>query len=169
MKARRACYRLVWAAVLGGGLAAAAPALAQQAVILVRHAEKVDESEDPLLSAAGTARAQALAKHLASAGVRAIFVTQYKRTGLTAQPLATKLNLKPTVIHSDSTQELVNRIRRDHANDVVLVVGHSNSVPRAIKLLGHPEPIEIGHDEYDRLFVVVPRSAGPPVVLRLRY
>ena len=62
-----------------------------------------------------------------------------------------------------------DRIRRRHANDVVLVVGHSNSVPQAIKLLGHPDPIEIGHDEYDSLFVVVPRGAGPPMVLRLRY
>lgn len=69
------------------GLAAAAPAAGQQAVLLVRHAEKVDES-------AGSARAQALARSLASTGIEAIFVTQYKRTGLTAEPLAARLGLK---------------------------------------------------------------------------
>ena len=69
-------------------VAAAVPAQAQKAVFLVRHAEKVDESEDPLLSAAGKARARALARSLRTAGVKAIYVTQYKRTGLTAAPLA---------------------------------------------------------------------------------
>lgn len=160
---------LPWALAAATGLAAAAPALAQQAVFLVRHAEKVDESDDPLLSHAGTARAQALARHLASAGVKAIFVTQYKRTGLTAAPLAAKLGLMPVKLPSDASQELAERIRKDHANDVVLVVGHSNSVPRALKLLGHPEPVEIASNEYDTLFVLVPKAAGPPALLRLKY
>ena len=47
-----------------GPPAAAAPAQAQKAVFLVRHAEKVDESEDALLSAAGEARGRALARSL---------------------------------------------------------------------------------------------------------
>ena len=55
-------------ALLAG--AAAPPASAQTAVFVVRHAEKVDESEDPLLSAKGKARAQALARHLKSAGIK---------------------------------------------------------------------------------------------------
>ena len=60
------------------------PALAQKAIIVVRHAEKVDESADPLLSAVGTARAEALAKALASLEVKGVYVTQYQRTELTA-------------------------------------------------------------------------------------
>lgn len=153
-------------------IAWAVPALsasAQEAVFLVRHAEKLDDSEDPPLSRAGSDRAAALARHLASAGVKAIYVTQYKRTALTAGPLAAHLGLRPVVIHSDSVPELVDRIRKEHANDVVLVVGHSGSVPRVIKRLGHPQPIEIGHDEYDSLFVVVPRGDASPLLLRLRY
>jgi 2,3-bisphosphoglycerate-dependent phosphoglycerate mutase len=150
-------------------LASAAPARAQKAVFLVRHAEKVDESDDPLLSAAGKARARALARHLRTAGVKAIYVTQYKRTGLTATPLATAAGLKPIVIHSDARQEVVDRIRKDNPNDVVLIVGHSDSVPELLRLLGHPEPVTIGHAEYDNLFVAIPDKAGPPTVLRLRY
>jgi 2,3-bisphosphoglycerate-dependent phosphoglycerate mutase len=150
-------------------LAAAAPARAQKAVFLVRHAEKVDESDDPLLSAAGKARARALARHLRTAGVKAIYVTQYKRTGLTAAPLAAATGLKPIVVHSDARQELVDRIRKDNPNDVVVVVGHSDSVPEVLGLLGHPEPVTIGHAEYDNLFVAIPNKGGPPTVLRLRY
>ena len=150
-------------------LAATAPARAQKAVLLVRHAEKVDESDDPLLSAAGKARARALARHLRTAGVKAIYVTQYKRTGLTAAPLAASAGLEPIVIRSDARQELVDRIRKDHPNDVVLVVGHSDSVPEVLRLLGHPEPVTIGAAEYDNLFVAIPNKGGPPTVLRLRY
>ena len=150
-------------------LAVAAPARAQKALLVVRHAEKVDESDDPLLSAAGKARARALARHLRTAGVKAIYVTQYKRTGLTAAPLAAAAGPKPIVIHSDARRELVDRIRDDNPNDVVLVVGHSDSVPELLRLLGHPEAVTIGSAEYDNLFVAIPNKGGPPTVLRLRY
>lgn len=150
-------------------LAAAAPARAQKAVVLVRHAEKVDESDDPLLSAAGKARARALARHLRTAGVTAIYVTQYKRTGLTAAPFAAAAGLKPTALPSNARQELVDRIRKDNPTDVVLVVGHSDSVPELLRLLGHPEPVTIGPAEYDNLFVLIPNKGGAPTVLRLRY
>jgi broad specificity phosphatase PhoE len=158
----------VWAAAVAV-LAAAAPVRAQKAVFLVRHAEKVDESDDPLLSAAGKARARALARHLRTAGVKAIYVTQYKRTGLTAAPLAAAAGLKPIIVHSDARQELVDRIRKDNPDDVVLVVGHSDSVPEVLGLLGHPEPVTIAHAEYDNLVVAIPNKGGPPTVLRLRY
>ncbi len=150
-------------------LTLAAPAFAQKAIMVVRHAEKVDESADPLLSPPGTARAQALSRILRSLDVKGIYVTQYQRTALTAAPLAAALNLKPTEIPSDATPELVARMKKEHPNDVVLAVGHSNSVPRLLTLLGGAESVEIGPNEYDNLFVVVPAATGPPTILRLRY
>lgn len=150
-------------------LATAIPARAQKAVLLVRHAEKVDESRDPPLSAAGKARALALARHLRTAGVKAIYVTQYQRTALTAAPLAAAAGLRPIVLPADERQQLVDRIRKENANDVVLVVGHTDTVPEVLRLMGHPEPVTIPGLEHDSLFVAVPREGGPPSVLRLRY
>jgi broad specificity phosphatase PhoE len=146
---------------------ASVPASAQKAVLLVRHAEKVDESKDPPLSAAGKARARALARYLRSAGVTAIYVTQYQRTALTAAPLAAAASVKPVVIHADERQPLVDRIRKEKG--VVLVVGHSDTVPAILRLLGHPEAVTIAHPEHDNLFVVIPHASGPPSVVRLRY
>ena len=161
----------VAAAVLIAFLAiAAAPAVsAQTAVLVVRHAEKVDESKDPLLSAKGKARAEALARHLQSAGVKAIYVTEYQRTVLTAAPLATALGLAPIVVRAAEAATLMDKIRKDNPADVVLVVGHSNTLPDILKRLGHPDPVEIGDDEYDSLFVAVPRAGGAPAVLRLKF
>jgi broad specificity phosphatase PhoE len=171
MRQRGALSRIVIAALLAGASLAATPAVAsaQKAVILVRHAEKVDDSEDPLLSPAGVARAAALARQLGRAGISQIFVTQFQRTQLTAAPLAAALKLTPVVVTANTTAPLVDRIRRDHANDVVLVVGHSNTVPALIKQFGHPELLTIADDEYDALFVLVPRGQGPPSLIRLRF
>jgi phosphohistidine phosphatase SixA len=148
-------------------LGASVPATAQKAVLLVRHAEKVDESKDPPLSAAGKARARSLARHLRTAGVTAIFVTQYKRTASTAAPLAAVASVKAVVIDADDRQALVDRIRKEKG--VVLVVGHSDTVPEILRLMGHPEPVTIARTEYDSLFVLVPQPTGPPAVVRLRY
>lgn len=149
--------------------AAAPPADAQQAVFLVRHAEKADDSDDPPLSNKGRLRAESLASLLSNAGVRAICVTQYRRTGLTAAPLASRLGVAPASLHSDAIDELVERLRTRHASDVVLYVGHSGSIPRILKAYGHAAPVEIGHDEYDGLWVLVPRPGQPPSVVRLKF
>lgn len=147
----------------------AASALAQKAVVVVRHAEKADQSTDPVLSAEGTARAEALAKALAALDVKAVYVTQYQRTALTAAPLMKAAGLKPIQVHSDATAELVERMKKEHPAEVVLTVGHSNSVPRILKLLGASENIQLGDNDYDNLFIVVPAASGPPTLIRLRF
>ena len=149
--------------------AMAAPVFAQKAIVVVRHAEKADQSTDPVLSAQGTARAEALAKTLASMNVKAVYVTQYQRTALTAAPLLKAAGLKPIQVHSDASAELVERMKKEHPEGVVLTVGHSNSVPRILKLLGAAETIELGDNDYDDLFIVVPGASGPPALLRLKY
>jgi len=163
-------HRLALAAAAALAVTAmAAPAFAQKAIVVVRHAEKADQSTDPVLSAEGVARAEALAKALAGMDVKAVYVTQYQRTALTAAPLAKAAGLKPIQVHSDATPELVERMKKEHPNDVVLTVGHSNSVPRILKLLGAAETIQLGDSDYDNLFIVVPAASGPPTLLRLKY
>jgi hypothetical protein len=49
----------------------------------------------------------------------------------------------------------------------VLVVGHSNTLPEILKGLGVTEPVTIGEDEFDSLFVVT--RGSPPAFVRLRY
>jgi len=146
-----------------------APAFAQKAIVVVRHAEKADQSTDPVLSAEGTARAEALAKTLAGLEVKAVYVTQYQRTALTAAPLMKAAGLQPIQVHSDASAELVERMKKEHPKEVVLTVGHSNSVPRILKLLGATENIQLGDNDYDNLFIVVPAASGPPTLLRLKY
>ena len=156
-------------------LALPSVAHAQKLVLLVRHAERADggvpastpmtSPADPPLSAAGEARAARLATMLADAGITAIYTTEFKRTQDTAKPLAAKLNVSATVSASTDAAALVAKIKADHPRDVVLIVGHSNTVPALIKAFGGPD-VKIGDQEYDNLFVVVPETGA---MTRIRY
>jgi phosphohistidine phosphatase SixA len=149
-------------------LAWAGSAAAQQALFVVRHAEKVDQSKDPHLSEAGQARARALAALLAQSGAAAVYATEYQRTSETAKPLADRLGLPIQHVPATDTPRLVEQLKARHAQDIVVVVGHSNTVPEILKLYG-VSISPIADDDFGNVFVVVPRPGGPALVLRLRY
>lgn len=149
-----------------------AVASAQQTIFVIRHAERADDGNaamtdkpaDPGLSKAGEARAAKLATMLADAGIKAIYVTEFKRTQETAKPLAAKLGIKEDVVSSRETAALVAKIRNEHAKDVVLIVGHSNTVPDIVKAFTG-KVVTLGDGEYNAMFVLTP-SAGTVALLR---
>ena len=151
----------------------AAMANAQQVVILVRHAEfqgaAPAEPKTFVLSEVGEARAKLLASILKDSGVSAIYVTDFVRTSKTAEPLARELNKELTVLPKGDPGELVERLRKNHGGQTVLLVGHVDTLPAQLKALGHPVDIKIELQEYSNIFVVIPKSDGAPGFLRLRY
>jgi phosphohistidine phosphatase SixA len=136
-------------------------------VILVRHAEKAAApAGDPALSDAGKARAAALVSTLAGAGVTAIITTEFTRTRETAAPLAARIGVTPQVVaargmagaaHVAATLTAI----RSHTRGVVLVVGHSNTVPAIIAALGAARMRDLCESDYDNLFVVHRGGASP--------
>ena len=148
----------------------AVPALAeaQKAIVLVRHAEKVDDSKDAELSDQGRARSAALARALRDAGITVIYSSDFRRTRNTAQPLADALKLQTTVMSAEPA-DVIAAIRRHGDNDVVLVVGHSNTIPDILEGLGCADHVSIGDPDYDNLFIVMPRPSGRPLLMRLHY
>ena len=150
-------------------------------VFLIRHAERADEPrQDPPLTDAGVARSQALARLLSNAGVKAIFTSQFTRTKQTAEPLATKLGLtvtpftlklnpsNPRQIAEESTAEVTNKIL-ERSGQSVLVVGHSNSIPDVIKMLGGDTVPTIDERKFDDLFIVTVYAKGKAKVVQLKY
>jgi broad specificity phosphatase PhoE len=161
--------------VLSPGLA-----FAQQSLLIVRHAERETGQGDDGLSQAGRQRAARLAAMLANAGVTHIFVSDRRRTLETAEPLARARGVKPIVIPmpaEDGKRDPADRqvrstlvaSRKLPPAAVVLVVGHSNTVPIFLRRLGYPTQVTIGDTEFDNLFVVTPRPTRPPAVVRIRY
>jgi broad specificity phosphatase PhoE len=141
-------------------------------VILVRHAEKAAApADDPPLTKAGEARAKALATIARDAGVTAIITTQFARTRATARPAADALHITPEVVSAGGAQHVqdVARAIGSHTGGVVLVVGHSNTIPAIIAALGAPQPPPICDSEYDDLYVVTIPANGSAHVIRARY
>lgn len=151
------------------GLTLAGTASAQALVYLVRHGEKLDDSRDSVLSAAGQARAERLAQMLADAGIDAIFTSEYQRTQQLAAPLAQRLGLKPQVLPARDMAALLEQLRGLGPSQRALIVGHSNTVPALLKALGHEALVTIAEHEFDNLFVLMPRPAQAPLVTRLHY
>jgi broad specificity phosphatase PhoE len=173
MPHRRACIVTVVKPALVAILAAvallvvAASAPGQEAIYVVRHAERADQSADPPLSAEGVGRAYRLRDLLKDAGVNRIFTSELRRTIETAAPLAAAAHVTPQV--GGDPESLAARIAASGPGDRVLVVGHSNTVPALLRVLGVDAAITIGDSDYDNLFIVVPRREGRPVLLRLKY
>jgi len=167
-------HRIVKAAVLALVLSTsiAAQAPGRPTIFLVRHAERADisgpMSADPDLSDAGRRRAESLAAMLKDAGVKMIFVTEFKRTQQTAAPLAQQAGLTPATISADRTADLVAKIKSATGPGNILVVGHSNTVPEVIKSLGIDSPVTIGDSDFDNLFIVTQNGSTKRFV-RLHY
>jgi len=138
-------------------------------VYLLRHAEKTEATmtRDVPLSEAGHARADAVAKLLASAGVTAIHSTAYQRTQQTAAPLAAAYGLDVKPYDPGTLGDFAETLRT--AAGVHVVVGHSNTTPYLAEALGAGEAPPIPEDEYDRLYHIVLRDgqAIQTTVLRI--
>jgi broad specificity phosphatase PhoE len=134
-------------------------------LFLIRHAERADESDDTLLSPAGEARAQSLARLLKDAGITAIYTSQYRRSVDTAAPLAAALRLRPRVLPAEDTAGLARALRHERA---ALVVSHSHLLPGLLQALGAPA-ITLARGEYDNLFLLISDGAAPPRLVRLHF
>jgi phosphohistidine phosphatase SixA len=175
-------------------LRAVAPAAAEETLLLiVRHAEKQDVAGNPDLTARGLERAEALAEFAAEYPVGGVYSTDLCRTAQTAQPTAARFGMPIAVQISGSSAagldacdppitssailldpavsseaDLLSWILDQHAGQTVVIVGHSNTVPRMLGRLGLG-PIEMTDDEYDRLFMVTYDSESGARMVETRY
>ena len=121
-------------------------------LVLVRHADRV--ATETNLSAAGLARAQELVHVGAKADIRGVYQSDTDRSRQTAAPLASSLSITPVEIPANDVTALVNHILANHRGHTVLVVGHSNTVPQIISMVGGPLLPDLADNEFDNLFVV---------------
>lgn len=127
-------------------------------VYLVRHAEK-QKGEDPSLTNAGHLRADALASELSGAGLDYIHSSYYARTRETAAPIAALTGLPIALYDAGNLEAIAAEILLTQGTH--LVVGHSNTTPQLVEILGGNGSIPINEEaEYDRLYIVTVDNKG---------
>jgi broad specificity phosphatase PhoE len=138
--------------------------------ILIRHAEKVkDGTQDPELSAEGKQRAEALAKMLERNGIASVYSTNFKRTQQTVLPIAQAKGITVQTYQQTDKTWLQN-IAKENVGKIVLIVGHSNTIPEmANTLLGEEKFEQYPDTLYDQMLVIQYSVTTKPSVLVLRY
>lgn len=144
-------------------------------VILVRHAEKASQTEtDPVLSEPGVQRAKDLAAALADAGVTTVVTTQYQRTKLTAAPLVAAMKPRTLTVASSGNlgahiADILAAVMARPAGEVVLVVGHSNTIAPIVAALGGPKMPNLCDSQYSMMFILEMNGSSPPRLIRAKY
>lgn len=122
-------------------------------IYLVRHAEKTKQRPDPGLTEEGKARALELVKVLKDIQLTAIYSSDYIRTKETARPVAELFNLDVQLYDPRDLPAIAKTLKA--LSGSVLVVGHSNTTPQLVELLGGDSVSEINEaSEYDRLYKI---------------
>lgn len=173
---RRRIQVVVGYTVIAVGLAWFFESQATTTMIFVRHAEKAAVPvDDPNLSEVGAIRARELARQLVDAdvvaGIDAIYSTWTRRTMQTAKPIADALGLEISVYGNEEDDELVvDAMVNDNKGKIILVVGHSDTLPKMIAALGASKKVPwITENEYDNLYLISIPWFGKTKTIRLRY
>lgn len=150
-------------------------AASSQTVFVVRHAERESRDRDSDLSVAGVARAHALDSVVADARLTHVIVTEFRRTANTAAPAARRHGLTPIVVANQPdvakhAAAVAAAVRAAGPDAVVLVVGHSNTVPKIVEALGGPARPDLCDQQYATMSLVRLDGPGAPTrVARMSY
>jgi len=161
------CPILVALALAVALTANGAKANAQEAVFLVKSAERNHPGME--LTDAGRGRAKTLANLLKDAGIDVIYSFERTHVVQTAEPTAKALNINVNIVPSqiEATDDLVRRLRTQHAKDRVFIATGQSSRERILRGLGLAK--EVWKARTDDLHVIIPRGSEEPLVIKMRW
>ncbi len=120
---------------------------------IVRHAEKLNNTDTSSISLNGKLRSEALKAYLINKNIKKIYASIYKRTQQTAQPLADALGEQIILYSPDSTLAFAEQLK-NLSGTSVLVVGHTNNIPEIIEILSDDTIGPIPENDFDNLYIV---------------
>jgi len=122
----------------------------------IRHAEKdLSTKTDPALTKQGMATAQRLKQFMSDKPLSIVYSSDYKRTRATAQPVADQKKLELNIYNPRELASLAKTLTTAKKN--ALIVGHSNTTPEIVALVGgRSKPIT--DEEYGEVFIVTINS-----------
>ncbi len=135
-----------------------------RAIIVIRHADKKDNTSDAELSDLGKARAGDLATVLTNAGITKVFVSDKIRTQQTAERLIEVIGKEkffPILKRDMDGPEVINCVKTNvNDGDIVLIVFHHDPKKLPVLLEGLGDSGQrIADDCFDKMYVFFPNAA----------
>ncbi len=100
-------------------------------LILVRHAEKWNDTDTSTLTPAGMKRAAKLASFFQNTDINAIYTTPYPRVRMTAIPTAMSKNIE-LVDYVPGKMEEIDVMINENIGKTALIIGHKNTIPEIL-------------------------------------
>lgn len=123
-------------------------------IIIVRHAEKSDNSKNPALSEAGKIRAEKLNKMLAEFKIDKLYSTPYTRTMQTLQPIAVSRKLEINNYDPGDT-DFAKKLIQAEKGKTIVIAGHSNTCPLLVNsLIDFQKYQDIDETDYGKIWIV---------------
>ncbi len=135
-------------------------------IYLVRHSERDDEGarvRDPGLSEVGVLRSKRLATIFSETEIERIYSTDYRRTIMTATPVAESKGIEPE-LYDGTDLSAIHDLLLSRWEDA-LVVGHSNTTSVLAGMLAGQELHPMCESIYDRLYIVVISGRSARLIL----
>ncbi|HMQ69785.1 MAG TPA: phosphoglycerate mutase family protein [Ignavibacteria bacterium] len=120
---------------------------------LVRHAEKLNNTDTSSLTPDGVLRSIALKDLLAGKDIKKIYASVYKRTRLTAKPLADATG-EQILLYSPDTTAAFGEYLKKLSGTSVLIVGHTNNIPELIEILSGDAISPIPENDFDNIYTI---------------
>jgi 2,3-bisphosphoglycerate-dependent phosphoglycerate mutase len=141
-----------------------------QTFYVVRHAEKVDNSDDPELSQLGRERAVDLQNYITER-LDTVFTSFKKRTILTGLTVALPRSIPQITIDQANEQSLlafIERLKKISGNKAILIVGHTNTVPKIVLGISGQAIDPIPENDFDNIYIIK-RSGNSITLQKLTY
>jgi 2,3-bisphosphoglycerate-dependent phosphoglycerate mutase len=137
--------------------------------VIVRHAEKADNSTDPDLSQAGYDRAGRLAAVLQYMNIDGLHATPFKRTRQTLSVIAENKGIDILEYDPKNPNSLLDTLKGEFGKTHV-IAGHSNTAPHIVNYLsGNRVYTDLEDHIYDHLWIVHCYPDGSSKTVLLHY
>lgn len=119
----------------------------------IRHAEKIDSSQNPDLSEKGLKRAELWNKIFSEISFDEIYSTDYKRTLQSASPTATTKKIKIKLYNPKTLN--IESFKKETLGKKVLIVGHSNTTPKFVNdIINQNLFSDIDDETFGNLYII---------------
>ena len=122
-------------------------------IYFIRHAEKEASSPNPELSEEGIIRAVRWTTYFEKIPIAVFYTTLTQRTQMTCSTIAT--SKQKDMFFYDASTFSIQEIITKHTGKTILVVGHSNSIPKQINsFLGEEVYPQMDENEFGNLYTL---------------